>query len=354
MPSSTVWWPRKSAKMVAVDLETTGLDRQRDRIIQVGLAGNVLKEPVSLLVDPECDVGRSPSQLRGVSQAELEGVKPFREYARELHGLLSGAVLVFHNKSGDLAFLRNAFRRCGMEMPPYDRAVCTLELCRTTRTPGSHKLKRVCEQMNVQPPEVWHNAKHDAAATLRLFISLVNRHPDVRDYFYNHEFECRSTYFLQEPWLAKARLAPVPRQVVAQKKRKHTTAFTSLRYSPPRIVEPASSDEEDNGCALFNFLKNGDSHYNIVPDAKAITPVGELKAAFLKHLKLHHPTVTAKWSKDRTPIRMAGFYIDSVHMCKVCGRPAKKEVCGEHYNPRDRTKLRMVRGMRLEKVVTFS
>lgn len=208
-PLTTVWWP--CVKTLALDLETTGVNRKRDRIRQIGLAGNCVTQALSLVIDPEADTGHAPEDLKGVTQGEWDAIAPFRVHATTLAELIAGSVLVLHNKSGDLAFLENEFARCGMPMPAFARVVCTQQLCRSTKTPGRHGLSAVCSNLNIPPPTIAHNAKYDADATYRLYITLLNRHPDHRHHFFPHELKAQSVYFLNEQWVLQTDLRPCPK-----------------------------------------------------------------------------------------------------------------------------------------------
>eukprot|EP00037_Helgoeca_nana_P008165 m.72878 g.72878 ORF g.72878 m.72878 type:complete len:51 (+) comp18760_c0_seq1:444-596(+) len=45
---------------------------------------------------------------------------------------------------------------------------------------------------------------------------------------------------------------------------------------------------------------------------------------------------------------MAGFTVRRVNVCKECGRPEKREICGDHYDTRNRKRVHVVEGMRLD------
>lgn len=197
-------WP--AVTTVAVDLETTSLNRTRDRIIQYGVygctpAGHALT--ATAVVDAETSVGRDPYNLPGVTAHEVRQAVPLRNgHLATLYGLLHGAVVVMHNAAHDWAFLCSEFRRHGHARPRPAAIVCTLHLAKHgVRLPsGGHKLGQVARYLYV-PLSQAHNALCDARATFWVWITLVNqfwyRYCRAR---WRSLFACRSTHFPVPMW----------------------------------------------------------------------------------------------------------------------------------------------------------
>jgi len=74
----------------------------------------------------------------------------------------------------------------------------------------------------------------------------------------------------------------------------------------------------------------------------------ELRKAFTNHSRFHRQDGAA-WSGDHHPIKMAGYTVSKINVCKVCDKPAKKDTCGDHYDSRNRKRVNMIEGMRLRK-----
>lgn len=220
---STVWWPTKHRKIFALDVERTDMSVNH-RVTQIGIMGNVADGPVSMVIDPQTETGKSPLTIPGI-EVDLAGGRvplPFEHYADMLHKLLDGAIVVVQNhaSNGDLASIYKEFRRNGRGPPKVDRVIDTLWLMRLVRQPGAKTLTAGCAALNLPPPDPAHNARADAVATWRLWIALCNRHPDVRVYYFGEEFDGVSSYFLNEPWLKMARLRPMPYRSVPQSLKK--------------------------------------------------------------------------------------------------------------------------------------
>ena len=117
--------------LVFLDLETTGATAHFDRITEVGLVevdqGECLGE-WSSLVNPERRIPPDIEMLTGISNAMVEGAPTFSELAQDLFARLDGKVLVAHNARFDFGFLRNEFKRVGLNYQP--KVLCTVKLSR--------------------------------------------------------------------------------------------------------------------------------------------------------------------------------------------------------------------------------
>lgn len=127
--------------LVFVDVETTGFDAARDRIVELGLVG-VDGDEVSewtTLLDPERRWRRDVPAFADLSRDALADAPRFRDVAEELRARLAGRVFVAHNARFDFRFLAAEFARLGIrfETP----AICTLALARRLQpTAEAHHL----------------------------------------------------------------------------------------------------------------------------------------------------------------------------------------------------------------------
>lgn len=212
----TVWWPNKKLKIFALDVERTDMSKNH-RLTQIGIMGNVANgNPISMVIDPETETGKQPTSIPGIEIDLDHGRRkplPFVCYADVLYELLQGAIVIVQNHAanGDLASIDKEFVRCGKPPPTVNRVIDTLWLMRLVKQPGAKTLTAGCIALNIPPPEPCHNARADAIATWRLWIGLCNRHPRVRAYYFQKEFEGLSSYFLRndEPWVGTARLESI-------------------------------------------------------------------------------------------------------------------------------------------------
>jgi DNA polymerase-3 subunit epsilon len=114
-----------------LDLETTGGNATRDRIIEVAavrIEGGVETARWSSLVNPQVRIPPFIQALTGISDAMVEAAPTFYEVAAQLLELLEGAVLIAHNVRFDHGFLLQELER--MEITLKVKTLCTVRLSR--------------------------------------------------------------------------------------------------------------------------------------------------------------------------------------------------------------------------------
>jgi ATP-dependent DNA helicase DinG len=159
---------------VALDLETTGLDANRDAIIEIGAVrfqGDYLYERFSTLVNPQQPIPLRIQQMTGIRTSDVVAAPPLAQVAPELLAFVGSDVtaIVAHNAGFDLGFLRAA----GLNL--HRPALDTFELA-TILLPmrASYNLGELCRYLDI-PLAGAHRAAADAEATARLFAHLCHR-----------------------------------------------------------------------------------------------------------------------------------------------------------------------------------
>lgn len=117
--------------MAYVDLETTGMRPMRDGITEIGIVlsdNGRITEEWSTLLDPGVHIPYKIQELTGISNNMVKGAPGFEDVAEEVAELLEGRLFVAHNARFDLGFLKNAFKRLGIDFSPH--VLCTVKLSR--------------------------------------------------------------------------------------------------------------------------------------------------------------------------------------------------------------------------------
>lgn len=170
--------PLIDTTFAVLDLETTGLRPEADRITEIGAVkvrgGEVLGE-FRTFVHPGRPIPPAVTTLTGITDAMVVDAPTMAGVLDHLLGFLTGAVLVAHNASFDLAFLRAASERHG-HPPPQPTVVDTARLSR--RLLGDevrdHRLATLARYLHARTvPE--HRALADARATVDVLHGLVER-----------------------------------------------------------------------------------------------------------------------------------------------------------------------------------
>ncbi len=164
-------------RFAVIDIETTGLSPQLDRIVEIAVVttdpwGRVLGE-WSTRINPEGPVGAT--HIHGISAADVAGAPVFRDVIAALTQQLAGAALVAHNAEFDLAFVREEFRRAGWDMPAAP-SLCTLRAS-DYHLPNldRRRLADCCWAVGT-PLTGAHSALGDARATAVLLAAFMHPH----------------------------------------------------------------------------------------------------------------------------------------------------------------------------------
>jgi ATP-dependent DNA helicase DinG len=154
----------------ALDLETTGLDPARDRVIEVGAVAftpGQVTSTMERLVDPGRPVPDTVLRLTGIKQEELRGAASPEDALRQLAEFLRGRQPVGHGARLDVEFLESA----GL-WDQSQEILDTLELARILLpAAGSHSLPLLSTEMGFNQPRP-HRALDDADATRQLLLRL--------------------------------------------------------------------------------------------------------------------------------------------------------------------------------------
>lgn len=164
-------------RFAVIDIETTGLTPQTDRILEIAVVttdpwGRVLGE-WSTRINPEGPVGAS--HIRGITEADVAGAPAFRDVIAALTQQLAGAALVAHNAEFDLAFVREEFRRAGWDMPAAP-SLCTLRASDYHLPHLDRRRLADCCWAVGTPLTGAHSALGDARATAVLLAAFMHPH----------------------------------------------------------------------------------------------------------------------------------------------------------------------------------
>lgn len=182
------WW---QGRIVSLDLETTGVDVEKDRIVTAAVAlcgGGLATDKLSLLADPGVEIPESASAVHGVTteRARAEGL-PAADVVGVIVDVLAraqGLPLAIFNARFDLTLLDREARRHGV-VPLAERRVVhvidplVIDKHLDRYRKGSRKLEAICEHYGASLDGA-HDAAHDAVAAARLAYALGHRGQVVR------------------------------------------------------------------------------------------------------------------------------------------------------------------------------
>jgi DNA polymerase-3 subunit epsilon len=165
-----------------VDVETTGLSAERERITEISIIqhdGQQVTDVFTTLLNPEKRIPYRIAQLTGINDKMVAHAPRFFEVAKKIIEMTENRILVGHNVAFDYRFIRSEFRQFGYDFKR--QKLCTVKLSRKL-IPGqrSYSLGKLTDSLHLNHDSK-HRAEGDAMATARLFELLlsINPNPDI-------------------------------------------------------------------------------------------------------------------------------------------------------------------------------
>ncbi len=164
-----------------LDLETTGLNRSEDRVVELAL---LILYPDGRVVDrvrrfnPGKPIPSEASAVHGISDADVADEAPFRSRARSLAGLLDGCDLAGFNIRGfDLHILLEEFRRAEVPFDLKDRRLIDAQVIFHREEPRD---LAAAARMYVQDEhDGAHSARADVRMTARVLAAQLAHYPEL-------------------------------------------------------------------------------------------------------------------------------------------------------------------------------
>ena len=162
---------------VAFDLETTGLERDSDEIIEIGavkVRNGQVEDRMACLIRTDRTLSPLVESLTGISPEMLAGGKEVRAGLEEFLAFAETLPLVAHNSDFDAAFLDLAMRKLAME--PFANPVFdSLLLARIAwPTMDNHRLENLVDKLGI-PPQQAHRALPDAEKAAHLWLLALDK-----------------------------------------------------------------------------------------------------------------------------------------------------------------------------------
>ena len=160
---------------ISIDVETTGLDVQKDKIIEISACKYTegkLQDSYTQLINPNTEINSFISNLTGIKNSDLKDQPLFNEISDDLIKFIEGVPLVGHNIMFDLNFINkelkngyDIFSEIFISDTYYLAKVFLFYL-------ESFKLSSLCEKFNFKINQS-HRAEDDAKNTALLFIEIL-------------------------------------------------------------------------------------------------------------------------------------------------------------------------------------
>lgn len=170
-------------RLVFFDVETTGLDGNRDRIIEIFLLSLSKCGEVAVyetLMNPERPIPANITEITGLTDSDLIGAPTESQVATAIREFMGFGTPVAHNLPFDLRFLNAMFRRNnllemgagGIDTLAISRALFP-KLCIYPEGGGSHRLSNLMYHFGLEDSYAnAHRAKDDVMLLVEVFRHL--------------------------------------------------------------------------------------------------------------------------------------------------------------------------------------
>ena len=156
--------------IVAIDIETTGLDKERDSIIEIGAVrfnGKRVEDEFSTLVNPGKHIPDFISGLTGIDDSMVRQAPRLNDILHELEAFVGDVPVIGHNVRFDLGFLQKA------NVLTFNRVIDTYVLASVLMPAASrYNLGALGQQLGILLPAT-HRALDDAKVTHAVYERLA-------------------------------------------------------------------------------------------------------------------------------------------------------------------------------------
>ena len=161
---------------VGFDIETTGLDGEKDRITEIGAVKVVngrVTETYQTFVDPGMPIPPDVVQLTGITDRDVFGAPSEAEAVEGFLRFCGDLPLAAHNAAFDSGFIAAAADRCALTFDPV--VIDTLAVAQSTmKEIRRFRLDTVSQALGL-PDFNHHRASDDAAVCANIFLRLRER-----------------------------------------------------------------------------------------------------------------------------------------------------------------------------------
>lgn len=169
--------------IIFLDLETTGIDVSRDRIVEISLVKvtpDGKKEIKTRRVNPEMPIPAEASAVHGIFDEDVAGEPVFRSIARSLANYMEGCDLGgFNSNRFDIPLLVEEFIRAGVDVDFKKRRFVDVQNIfhiKEKRTLEA-AYKFYCDKDLTDA----HSAEADTLATFEVLEAQLERYPDLEN-----------------------------------------------------------------------------------------------------------------------------------------------------------------------------
>lgn len=163
------------------DLETTGTDVSRDRIVEISILKvypNGNRESKTWLVNPTIPIPPASTDIHGISDAMVREAPTFKELAKQIHNLIKDSDLAGYNSDRfDIPLLAEELLRAGVDFDLKNRVTVDVQTIfhKMEQRTLSAAYKFYCKKSLDNA----HSAEADTTATYEILKAQLDTYADI-------------------------------------------------------------------------------------------------------------------------------------------------------------------------------
>lgn len=168
--------------IVFFDIESTGLNVIRDRIVQIALIkyspGKEEAEELEMLINPGIPISKEAMEIHGIKPEDVANKPTFPQVAHKLYDFIGNADLAGYNSNRfDIPMLMEEFARAGLELELHQRN--TIDVQRIFYKMEPRTLKAALKYYCGKELEDAHDALADVKATVDVLEGQLKTYDGV-------------------------------------------------------------------------------------------------------------------------------------------------------------------------------
>ena len=164
-------------RKLILDTETTGLDFEEDKIIEIGiveLKDNVLTQNYfHEYINPKKDINLSAQKVHGISNEFLMDKPDFNSVAQKFLDFIKDDTIIIHNASFDTNFINKELQNCGFKEME-NSIIDTIQIAKKEFPGQTVNLDSLCRKLNIiNTRQEYHGALLDATLLSKVYLRLT-------------------------------------------------------------------------------------------------------------------------------------------------------------------------------------
>ena len=164
-------------RKLILDTETTGLNFNDDRVIEIGiveLIDNVLTQNYfHEYINPEMDISLSAQKVHGISNEFLIGKPTFNNIVKKFLEFIKDDIIIIHNAEFDTNFINKELQNCGFSNIK-NSVIDTIKIAKKEFPGQTVNLDSLCKKLDVKNiRQNFHGALLDATLLSKVYLKLT-------------------------------------------------------------------------------------------------------------------------------------------------------------------------------------